>query len=203
MYRARVVMAFMKSGIPLAKLECPELRSLLEENGHRLTDRRHLMDLVPFVLDQERKRIREELKDKYVSIIFDGTTRLGEVLAVVVRFVVDWSVKQYLVGLQFLQKSMNGEELARELISTLSVMLGIGSNMLLSVMRDRASVNTAAMGIVSVMYPAAVNIGCMSHALDSVGDKFNVPTVHLFFTLWNSLFAHSPRVKALWKDRTG
>ena len=92
-YRARVVMAFMKSGIPLAKLECPEMRSLLEENGFRLTDKRHMMDLVPFVLDQGRKRIREEVKGKCISVIFDGTTRLGEVLAVVVRFVDDWSVK--------------------------------------------------------------------------------------------------------------
>ena len=70
-------MAFMKSGIPLAKLECPELRSLLEENGYRLTEQRHTMDLVPFVLDEECKRIREELKGKYISVIFDGTTRLG------------------------------------------------------------------------------------------------------------------------------
>ena len=30
-YHARVVMAFMKSGIPLSKLDCPELRGLLEE----------------------------------------------------------------------------------------------------------------------------------------------------------------------------
>ena len=100
-------------------------------------------------------------------------------------------MKQYLIRLEFLQKSMDEEELGRELISMLSVMLGIGSNMLFSVVRDWASVNTAAMGIVSVVYPAALNIGCMLHALDSVGDKFNVPTLHLFFTLWISLFAHS------------
>ena len=135
--------------------------------------------------------------------IFDGTTRLGEVLAVVVRFVDDWSVKQRLVCLEFLQKSMNGEELARELLSTLSVMLDMESNKLLSFMRDRASVNTAAMGIVGVVYPTVLSIGCKFHALDSVGDKFNVPNLHHFLTLWRSLFAHSPRVKALWKGRTG
>ena len=60
---------------------------------------------------------------------------------------VDWNVKQHLVRLEFLQRSMNGEELARELIGTLFIMLGIESNMLLSVMRDRASVNTAAMAL--------------------------------------------------------
>ena len=45
---------------------------------------------------------------------------------------------------------MNGEELARELIGTLSIAPGIGSNMLLSAMLDRANVNAAAMGIASV-----------------------------------------------------
>ena len=48
-YRARVVMAFMKSGLPLAKLESPELRGLLEEDGYSLTNARHMMDLVPFI----------------------------------------------------------------------------------------------------------------------------------------------------------
>ena len=69
MYRARVVMAFMKSEIPLAKLECPERQRMLEENGHRLTDKRHMLGLVPFVLDQELKRIQEELEGKHVFII--------------------------------------------------------------------------------------------------------------------------------------
>ena len=202
MYRARVAMAFMKSGIPLEKLECPEMRSLLEQNAFKLTDKRHMIELVPFVLDQERKRIQEEVKGKCISVIFDGTTRLGEVLAVVVRFVDDRSVKQCLVCLDFLQKSMNGEELARELRSTLSVMLGIESNKFLSFMRDRASMNTAAMGIVGVVYPTVLSIGCMSDALESVDDKFNVPNLHHFLTFWLSLFAHSPRVKALWNGRT-
>ena len=202
-YRAKVVIAFMKSGIPLSKLECPDLRNLLEENGYRLTDPRHMLDLVPFVLNEERTRIRSELQGKYLSVVFDGTTRLGEVLAVVMRFINEWKVEQRLVRLEFLQKSVNGEELARELISILSVMLGIETSMLLGVMHDRASVNVAAMRIVRVVYPHVVDIGCISHTLDLVGDKFKASTLHLFFTLWISLFSHSPKVKALWKEKTG
>ena len=30
-----------------------------------------------------------------------------------------------------------------------------------------------------------------------------MPTLHLFFTLWISLFSHSPKVEALWKEQTG
>lgn len=43
----------------------------------------------------------------------------------------------------------------------------------------------------------------MSHALDSVGDKFNVPNLHKFIVPWVSLFSHSPKLWALWKDKTG
>ena len=121
-YRAKVVIAFMKSGIPSSKLECPDLRNLLEY-GYRLTDPRHTLDLVSFILNQERTCIWSELQGKYLSVAFNGTTRLGEVLAVVVRFINDWKVEQRLVHLEFLQKSVNGEELARELISIQSVTL--------------------------------------------------------------------------------
>ena len=202
-YRAKVVMTFMRSGIPLSKLDCTDLRNLLEENGYRLTDARHLLDMVPFIVQQERTLLRSEIQGKYISMVFDGTSRLGEVLAVVVRFVDEWNVQQRLVRLEFLQKCVNGEELARELISILSVTLGIESSKLIAVMHDRASVNGAAMRTVKVIYPDAVDIGCISHTLDIVGHKFKVPTLHLFFTLWTSLFTHSPKVKALWKEQTG
>ena len=186
-YRVQVVMAFMRAGIPLWKLDCSDLRNLLEQNGYRLTDPRHLLDIVPFILRKERACIRSEIQGKYLSVVFDGTTRLGEVLAVVVRFISDWSIEQRLVRLEFLQKSLNGEELARQLLGTLSVSLGIESDKLIAVMHDRASVNQAAMRTVQVIYPTILDIGCISHTLDIVGDKFNVPTLHLFFTLWVSL----------------
>ena len=202
-YRTKVVMAFMQAGIPLAKLDCCGLRSLLQENGYCLSDTRHMFDLVPFVLQEERSRLRAEIEHKYLSVIFDGTTHLGEVLAVVVRFISDWTIQQRLVRLKFLKKSMSGEELAREVISILSGTLGVESHRLLAVMRDRASVNTAAMRVISVMYPKLLDVGCLSHTLDLVGGKFKVPTLNLFITLWISLFVHSAKVKSLWKEMTG
>jgi hypothetical protein len=56
-----------------------------------------------------------------VSVIFDGTSTLGEALAVVLRFVEDdWTIERRLVRVQLLAKSLPGEEIARELISVLS-----------------------------------------------------------------------------------
>ena len=83
--------------------------------------------------------------------MFDGTSRLGEVLAVVVRYIDGWEIQQRLVRLEFLTKSMSGEEVARELINILSVMLRVESHLLLATMRDRASVNNAAMRVVSIV----------------------------------------------------
>ena len=44
------------------------------------------------------------------------------------------------------------------------------------------------MHIVKVVYPNMVDIWCISHTLEIVGDKFKTPNLHHFFTLWNSLF---------------
>ena len=54
-----------------------------------------------------------------------------------------------------------------------------------------------------IMYPDVLDIRCISHTLDLVGDKFKTPNLILFFTLWLSYFAHSSKLKALWKTRTG
>ena len=46
-----------------------------------------MSDLIPFVLQQEQAKIKEEMQGKHVGVIFDGTTRLGEALSIVLRFV--------------------------------------------------------------------------------------------------------------------
>ena len=72
----KVVSAFLHAGVPLSKLVV--FRELFEETGYRLADRRNIHDLIPFIHNQEFESIRKEINDKDVSVIFDGTTRLGE-----------------------------------------------------------------------------------------------------------------------------
>ena len=125
-FRVRVVSCFLCAGVPLSKVDL--FRSLLEETAFRLTDRRHLMDYVPMILQKEQATIREEILGRYISVIFDGTSRLGEALAVVIRFISnDFTIEQRLVKLQMLAKSMKGEEIASELNSVLSATYGIAS----------------------------------------------------------------------------
>ena len=102
-YHVKVVTAFLKAGVPLNKME--SFRDLLEENAFWLTDRCHVHDYVPFILKEEESRICSEIDGQQLSVIFDGTSRLGEALSVVLHFVSsDWSVEQRLVRVQMLSK---------------------------------------------------------------------------------------------------
>ena len=80
-YRVRVVKQFLKSGIPMSKID--NVRSLLEEGSHRLTYSSHLSEYTPLIHSEEKKRIKYEIKDHDVSVIFDGSTCLGEALEIV------------------------------------------------------------------------------------------------------------------------
>ena len=201
-YRIKVVMAFLRAGVPLSKLT--SFRELLEENGFRLSDRRHMSDVIPFIASQEQAKIKGELCGKDISVIFDGTTRMGEAMGIVVRYVSsEWKIEQQLVRLQLLAQSMSGEEVARELISTLSVRYSINSTSLLATMRDRAAVNNVALRTLKVVYPALMDVGCFSHTLDLVGTKFSTPNLVEFTMAWVSLFSHSPKARLMWREQTG
>ena len=106
-YPVKVVMAFLRAGVPLNKIE--SFRELLEENAFRLSDRHHMSDIIPFISSQEQARIKEEIGGKDLSVIFDGTTRMGEAMGIVVRYITsDWKIQQRLIRLQLLAQSMSG-----------------------------------------------------------------------------------------------
>ena len=201
-YRVKVTRTFLSAGVPLNKI--PLFRELLEENGFRLTDRRRLSDTVPLILQQEKEKIRNEISGKFLSVIFDGTSRLGEVFVIVARFVdSDWVIHQRLMRVKMLANSLSGEEIAREIINSLSLEYGVGSEYVLAVMHDCASTNVVAMRTLKVLYPLAQGIGCFSHTLDRVGERFSTPIAQEFVTYWISLFAHSPKARLLWNQQTG
>ena len=113
-----------------------------------------MSDLLPFILQNEKRRIKSEISGGAVSVIFDGTTRLGEATCVILRYVDDnWKIQQRLVCFLLLAHSVTGEEVARELLTVLSTELGITSQYLLATMWDRASVSNVAVRTLQVMYP--------------------------------------------------
>lgn len=135
-------------------------------------------------------------------MIFDGTFRLGEALAIVLRFVGEnWIIEQHLVRVQLLAKSMSGEEIARELISVLSTSYSIDSSKVIACMRDGAAANGVAVRTLSILYPKLMDIKCFSHTLDRVGEHFEIPILSEFVSLWISMFSHSPMAKVVLETR--
>ena len=170
LWRIKVVTTFLKAGVPLVKID--QLRGLLEEHAYSLSDRRGMSDLISFIQSEEQQQINAKLQGKKVSIIFDGTTRLGEALVVILRFVDGFMIKQRLVHFLTLTRSLAGEEIARELINVLSVEYGIGSERVLASMQDRTSANGVAIRTIQIVYSNILDIGCYSHTIDLVGRSF-------------------------------
>lgn len=119
--------------------------SFLKRMCFCLVDKRYLLDLVTLILKEERACKRLEIADKLVSVIFDGTSCLGEAMVVMLRFLHDWKITQSLVHVKFLAKIMTGEEVARQVINVLSITLGRGSELLIAAMRDSATINSVAL----------------------------------------------------------
>ena len=94
-----------------------------------MTSRSHLAEFIPLILPKEKDTVKAEIvtNDDF-AVIFDGSIRLGEALAIVVRFIDQWSVQQRLVKLENLARSLNAEQLAQRLIQCLAVEYGIKPN---------------------------------------------------------------------------
>ena len=98
---------------------------------------------------------------RHVSVIFDGSTRQGEAIAIIVRFIDDqWAITQRLIRIDVCSMSVNADELARVLKEALCVEFGIRANSLLAAMRDGASVNQAALNRIQFFFPKMLNIVC-------------------------------------------
>ena len=201
-HRVNVVTVLLKAGIPLSKLDI--LRDVLEENAYSLSDSSHLRRLIPFILQNEVKKIKGEIAGKKVAIIFDGTTHVCEAFVIVLRYIDrHWVIQQRVCRLMLLAKSITGEECARQLVTAISTEFSISSELLVAAIRDRARVNDVAIRTISVIYNNMMDVKCFSHTLDRVGDKMATPTLDDFIKGWISLFAHSPKARLAWKTQTG
>lgn len=117
-HRMMVLECFLRSGTPLSKLEF--YRPLLEQNGCALTDSAHMSTLVPALMQAEIGRIKVEVGEEpgqRIAVIFDGTTTVAEVQAVVIRWCDEsFHVYQRLLHLGFDDAPMRVESIVEVLV---------------------------------------------------------------------------------------
>ena len=105
----------LKAGVPLSKVDLFE--DLLEEHGYALTSSINLRQLIPFIHQEELSKIKQEILNQPLSIIFDATTHVCEVFVVVLSYHTDnWELKQCVGQLKLLAKTMTGKEIAQQII---------------------------------------------------------------------------------------
>ena len=201
-YRVKVVTTMLKAGVPLNKIDL--FLDLLEEHGYALTSSTHLRQLISFIHQEELSRIKREIRQWPLSIIFDGTTHVCEAFVIVLRYLTDdWELILCVGKLKLLAKSMMGEEVAQQIIVVLSTELGISPQSIVAAMRDRPFVNDVVMRTIKVMYNQLLDMGCFSHTLDHVGERMNTPILHDFCKTWIGLFSRSLKSCMLWRTQTG
>src|SRR3546814_9324633 len=111
----------------------------------RLTDRIHLMQLIPSLHSFEQKSLVWEVAGQKVMVIFDATTAVAEVFAVLVRWTDDsFNTHQRLTHLGFYQSSFKTEHVVQVIVEAITRRLNLPLDAVVAFQRDRAAVNSAA-----------------------------------------------------------
>jgi len=139
----------------------------------------------------EFQRIVSTIGPEFCSIIFDGTTDVAEAFCILARYLsktdTHWEIKQDCIRLQFLEKSLAGQQIANVLVTNILDRAERKSGCVVAFAHDRASANEVAMETLSVVFPKAADIPCMSHTFDNVGKKLVCPILDEFMGLWVNL----------------
>lgn len=202
LYRYRVVESLLAAGIPIEKAD--HLQVLFERSGRSSVKSPHLRPYIPKVEANERAKLVQEVMKMLVVIIFDGTTRIGELMNAIARWIsYDFYIVQRLVVLKTFAKHMNASQIAAFLTQLLLRDLGVNIMDVLAFLRDSAAVNGAAINSLCNTFTAAENLLCFPHTLCHVGERFEFVLLDAFVSLWNTLIYSSARAKAIWRELIG
>ena len=200
-FRYRVVETFLSEGVPLAKVN--GFRPLLQRSGYALTSRQHLMPMIPKIEAAELKLVGSESREEYISVSFDGTTRLGEAINVTGRWCSsDFKLVKRLLDFTTLAAHVNNQQLAAHINDVLGTRLHIPAMSLVAISRDSVAVNGAACRRLLNIYSAAVDLMCICHTLCHVGEHFELAVLDEFMTPWLELVGgRNPHhgAKSMWK----
>jgi hypothetical protein len=185
-YRLRVTRALMSAGIPLNKLECEDFVSLLTDGRPSLTSVPWLRsDYIPLIRLMEQERVKYAIGTldyakrhlqaasggtpivlTPLAVIFDGSTLVDNHLAVVFRFCTSkLDVFEVAVALTKYQQNRTSQQLVNAVEFVCST-FDLQPGQIITWMRDRCSVNTAAIPQLVHSY-GGFDGECFSHTLDN------------------------------------
>ena len=202
LYRYRVTEAFQSAGIPIAKVNM--LRSLLQRSGQAMTHSSHLKMYLPMIEAHELDRLIKEMVDMLFTIIFDSTTRIGELFNAVARWCsFDFYIVQRLICLRTFASHLKAPEVAAFLTQHLLTQLKVLITQLVGFIRDSCSVNGAAVRTLSTTFTAAQDMLCLCHTLNHLGAHFKLDLLDCFTSAWIKLIYSSRQAYEIWRAAIG
>lgn len=200
-FRYSVVRTLLGCGIPLEKLDSG-LGALLSRSGNSVPKSCGLRQYIPLVLEAEEMALLEDISGQWLCWVYDGMTRVGEAIALLVRYcTADFHVVYRLVGLKTAQKHMNGSQLSGTLIRLMTQRAGPPSlDFTLAAARDSCATNGVAMrSLQNSVLPNVLDVHCISHTLHNCAKHMEFEVLEEWLTPWFKLMAHSHAAKAIWK----
>ena len=139
------------------------------------------------------------------SIMFDGTTRLGELMNVVARWCTkDFHLVQRLIALRTFAKHLNAQQLAVFITQLLLGTLKMSIKNVTGFERDSAAINGASVRTLTTTFTSAENLLCICHTLCHLGEHFELSLLDAFMTLWIKLIYGPGKAAAeVWRAAIG
>lgn len=202
-FRFATVRTAMGVGIPLEKID-GGLGSLLNRAGLKVGSASDLRGYIPLVRNAELELLKRELKDEWMCVVFDGTTRLGEVIAVVVRYCTeDFNLKYRLIALTTTETHTSGASLSGLLCRILVQRVGDQAfDRVIAAARDSCATNGVALrSLKATAMPRLMDVMCFSHTLHNCAKHMRLECLDQWLSSWFTLMAHSHAAKSLWRKR--
>lgn len=202
-FRLRTVETFLMSGTPLQRLEY--FKPLLERNGYALTDHSHMRSYIPKIEATEFHILSKEIHGQFLSVAFDGTTRLGEAINITGRWCdADFKIQNRLLRFLTAKHHFKAPQCASMITRVLCTDLRLDPDFITCFSRDSVSVNGATCRLLcSSIFYGAENMLCICHTLNNVGGQLSFDVLASFMTPWLELVGgRHPHngARELWKQ---
>lgn len=139
-WRIKIGTCLLADGIPFHKLSPKNnLGKLLgpESGNPSFGGKKGVDAVVPEIVDRTFKNYEVRLKDKKVSVMFDGSKILHNLEGTLVLFVEDYEIRILVIGFTRVEKSVSGAEIQAIVMSHLN-RVGIRTSNVIFLNSDRA-----------------------------------------------------------------
>lgn len=209
--RIEALAAVLEHGRPLSVLD--EFRHLVERDGAdgTLTDSSHMANLIPLFGEAMDAKLAK-MKFYSIGIIFDGLSSQGDWVSVLLRGVLvgeSMEVVQLLLDMPHTSSAYNHTALNQILLHAIGKLrhqLGpseSGTDLIRFFIHDDAQVNKKSVRFLREgLYVNSMDISCLCHVLERIGEKLNCPLPTRFMSLWLTFFSNANKRISLFRELT-